>query len=322
MTDRTPEADSIKPGMHPRNPHRSRYDFAQLISACPELQGYVKPGKYSDQSIDFANPKAVKMLNKALLKHFYGIAHWDIPDNYLCPPIPGRADYIHHMADLLAEANKKIIPTGPSVRVLDIGVGANCIYPIIGHQVYGWQFVGSDIDPVAIRSASLIIASNPSLKGKIECRLQSTPSNIFSNILKPGERFDLCICNPPFHSSAEEAASATGRKTHNLSKDKSSKVLLNFGGQSNELTYEGGEAEFVRRMIKQSAEVPNGCRWFSTLISRKDNLYAVNKALKKAEATEVRIIEMAQGHKQSRLVAWTFHSALPLSVSPSTKKQR
>lgn len=322
MTDRTPEADNLKPGMHPRNPHRSRYDFAQLISACPELQEYVKPGKYSEQSIDFADPMAVKMLNKALLKQFYGIAHWDIPDHYLCPPIPGRADYIHHMADLLAEANQGVIPTGPSVKVLDIGVGANCIYPIIGHKVYGWHFVGSDIDPVAIRSTSLIISSNPSLKGKIECRLQSTPSNIFSHILKPGERFDLCICNPPFHSSAQEAASGTERKTRNLSKGNSSKAVLNFGGQNNELTYEGGEAEFVRRMIKQSAEMPNSCRWFSTLISRKDNLYAVSKALKKAGAAEVRIIEMAQGHKQSRIVAWNFPAAQPVKTHPSTKKQR
>lgn len=306
MTDRTPEADNLKSGMHPRNPHRSRYDFGQLINACPELEEYVKPGKYSDQSIDFADPMAVKMLNKALLKQFYGIAHWDIPENYLCPPIPGRADYIHHMADLLAETNKGNIPTGPSVRVLDIGVGANCIYPIIGHKAYGWHFVGTDIDPVAIRSASLIVASNPSLKGKIECRLQSSPSNIFSNILKAGERFDLCLCNPPFHSSAEAAALTTERKTRNLSKGGPSKAVLNFGGQSNELTYEGGEAEFVRRMIKQSTEVPHACRWFSTLISRKDNLYAVSKALKKAGAAEVRVIEMAQGHKQSRIVAWTF----------------
>lgn len=322
MTDRTSEPDSLKSGMHPRNPHRSRYDFAQLISACPELQGYVKPGKYSDQSIDFADPQAVKMLNKALLRQFYGIAHWDIPDHYLCPPIPGRADYIHHMADLLAETNKGIIPTGPSVKVLDIGVGANCIYPIIGHKAYGWHFVGSDIDPVAIRSASLIIASNPSLKGKIECRLQSTPSNIFSNILKAGERFDLCICNPPFHSSVEEAALGAERKTRNLSKGKPSGAVLNFGGQSNELTYEGGEAEFVRRMIKQSSEVPNSCRWFSTLISRKANLYAISKALKKARAADVRIIEMAQGHKQSRIVAWTFPLAQQAKIHPLIKKQR
>lgn len=306
MTDLTSEADSIKPGMHPRNPHRSRYDFGQLIAACPELAPYVKANPYNGQSIDFADPQSVKMLNKALLKQFYGIAHWDIPANYLCPPIPGRADYIHHMADLLANTRQGIIPTGPSVRVLDIGVGANCIYPIIGHKAYGWHFVGSDIDPVAIRAANQLIAFNPSLKGKVECRLQSSASNIFSNILNPGEVFDLSICNPPFHASALIASEGSDRKTRNLSKGKTSGAILNFAGQSNELICDGGEAEFVRRMVKQSSEVPHRCKWFSTLISQKPNLPGVYKALKKAGATEVRTIDMAQGHKQSRIVAWTF----------------
>ena len=42
------------------------------------------------------------MLNRAILMHHYGVKSWDIPAGYLCPPIPGRADYIHSVADLLA----------------------------------------------------------------------------------------------------------------------------------------------------------------------------------------------------------------------------
>lgn len=296
-----------KSGMHPRNPHRFRYDFNLLIKVCPELAAFVKPNKYNTDSIDFADPQAVRMLNKALLKQYYEIAVWDLPANYLCPPIPGRADYIHHMADLLASSNKGVVPTGPSVRVLDIGVGANCIYPIIGHKAYGWHFTGSDTDPLALQSAKQIIASNPTLKGAVECRLQPSTSNIFSNIIHPKEVFDLSVCNPPFHASAEKAQAGTERKSFNL-KGKEASVVLNFGGQSNELAYEGGEAEFVRRMVKQSAEMPESCLWFSTLISKKLNLPAVYKFLAKAKAKEVRTVEMAQGQKQSRVVAWTFYS--------------
>ena len=306
MTEKTINIDQEKSGMHPRNPNRFRYDFELLIKACPELAPFVKPNKFNVESIDFADPQAVKMLNKAILKQFYDIAVWDIPQNYLCPPIPGRADYIHHMADLLASSHNEIIPTGPSVSVLDIGVGANCIYPIIGHKAYGWHFVGSDIDPVAIRTANQIIASNPTLKGAVECRLQSTPSNIFSNIMKPGEVFDLTICNPPFHSSSEEAAGGSERKARNLSSEKKPISMLNFGGQNHELYCDGGEAEFVRRMIKQSSELPTRCLWYSSLVSKKSNLYAVNKALKKANVMQVRTIEMTHGQKQSRIVAWTF----------------
>jgi len=306
MTDKITTTDAEKSGMHPRNPHRFRYDFEQLIKVCPELAPFVILNQFNNQSIDFADPQAVKMLNKAILKQFYDIAVWDIPQNYLCPPIPGRADYIHHMADLLASSNNEIIPTGSSVSVLDIGVGANCVYPIIGHKAYGWHFVGSDIDPIAIRTANQIIASNPTLKRAVECRLQSTPSNIFSNIIKKGEVFDLSICNPPFHSSSEEAAEGAERKARNLASEKKPSPLLNFGGQNNELWCDGGEAEFVRRMVKQSSENPNRCLWYTSLVSKKSNLYAINKALKKANAMQVRTIEMTHGQKQSRIVAWTF----------------
>lgn len=306
MTEKKTITDGEKSGMHPRNPHRFRYDFKQLTGVCPELAPFVKLNQYNTESIDFANPQAVKLLNKAILKQFYGIAVWDIPENYLCPPIPGRADYIHHVADLLASGNDGIIPTGRSVSVLDIGVGASCVYPIIGHKAYNWHFVGSDIDPVAIRAANQIIAANPTLRGAVECRLQGTPSNIFSKIIKRGEVFDLSICNPPFHSSREEAAGETQRKSRNLASAKETVPILNFGGQNTELWCEGGEAEFVRRMIKQSSELPERCLWFSSLISKKENLYGVYKALKKAGAKEVRTIEIAHGQKQSRIVAWTF----------------
>ena len=80
-----------KSKLHPRNRHRERYDFKSLISTCPELAPFVARNRYNDDTIDFANPKAVLLLNKALLKHFYGIENWNIPPNYLCPPIPGRA---------------------------------------------------------------------------------------------------------------------------------------------------------------------------------------------------------------------------------------
>ena len=116
-----------KTRLHLRNKNRERYDLEGLIKTCPDLSQFVKPNKHGEDSIDFANPDGVKMLNKALLHHYYEIENWDIPENYLCPPIPGRADYIHHMADLLKESNYGIIPTGDKIICLDVGVGANCI---------------------------------------------------------------------------------------------------------------------------------------------------------------------------------------------------
>ncbi len=297
-----------KSGLHPRNPHRFRYDFKKLIESCVELAPFVTKNKYGNESVDFANPEAVKTLNRALLMHFYGLTEWDIPNNYLCPPIPGRADYIHHMADLLAIGNNGEIPRGDQVRVLDVGVGANCVYPIIGVKEYGWTFVGSDIDPIAIESAGKLVTQNAVLQGKVELRLQPVAADIFRGIVQPEEHFDLTICNPPFHSSMEEATAATRRKVANLNQGKPIKTIQNFGGQNVELIYQGGEEAFVRRMIQQSARIPEQCNWFSTLISKQDHLPAVYKSLDIARAKEVKTINMAQGQKVSRVVAWRFKS--------------
>jgi 23S rRNA (adenine1618-N6)-methyltransferase len=301
-----PAAPAEKDQLHPRNPHRAPYDFPQLRNASPELAAFVKPNQYGNLSIDFANPAAVKALNRALLKQFYGIEHWDIPKGYLCPPIPGRADYVHYLADLLAKSNGGVLPPGQDITVLDVGVGANCIYPIIGRREYGWHFVGSDIDGVAVRAAQQIEAANPPLAGAIECRLQPARTRIFDGIFQAGEVFDLTMCNPPFHASAAEAAAGTKRKTSSLGTARGPRPTLNFGGQNAELWTEGGEAAFIRRMVQESGRRPRACYWFTSLVSKKETLPGVYRALKTAGATEVRTIDMAQGQKKSRLVAWTF----------------
>jgi 23S rRNA (adenine1618-N6)-methyltransferase len=292
--------------LHPRNKHRERYDFKQLIISCPELAQFVTLNIYNDESVDFFNPEAVKMLNKALLKHFYTIDNWNIPSGYLCPPIPGRADYIHYIADLLGSTNIGNIPKGDLIKCLDIGVGANCVYPIIGNKEYGWSFTGADIDPVSIKSANRIIELNPFLSGKVEIRLQQNPKDIFFGIIQRGELFDVTICNPPFHASLEEAQSGTLRKLNNLSKEKITRPILNFGGKNCELWCNGGEEKFVRDMIRQSKLFAASCLWFSTAVSKQSHLVGIYESLKKAEAIEVKTIPMGQGNKSSRIVAWTF----------------
>jgi 23S rRNA (adenine1618-N6)-methyltransferase len=300
------KTNHTKGDLHPRNQHRTSYDFPRLIVSCPELKRFLVPHPISGETIDFANPEAVKTLNRALLKTHYGVAHWDIPPGYLCPPIPGRADYLHYAADLLAESLSGAIPRGPAVAVLDIGVGANCVYPLIGVQEYGWRFVGTDIDPKAVDWANQLIAANPALAGKITCRLQRSPEAIFKYVVRPGETFALSICNPPFHASPAEAAAGTLRKLKNLGGGKPPKPILNFGGQSNELWCHGGEEAFVRRMIVESSALPNLCIWYTTLISKRGTLPEIFRELKKVRAIDVRTLVMFAGQKQSRIVAWTF----------------
>lgn len=304
MPSDTNQKPAEKENLHPRNSHRAGYDFKALCKRSPELKKFVSVNQYHDESIDFSNPDAVKALNKALLKHYYGVEHWDIPEGYLCPPIPGRADYIHYAADLLSEINGGTVPRN-KIRVLDIGTGANCVYPLIGSSVYDWQFVGTDIDPAAIRSAKDIVASNPNFQGKVILRLQSNKANIFKGIIKQGEGFDITICNPPFHASLQEAQASAAAKWKKLGIAKQN-AALNFGGQKTELWCYGGEAGFIRRMVEQSKLVAHQCLWFSTLVSKKDTLPVIYKALKKENALDIRTISMTHGQKVSRIVAWTF----------------
>ena len=292
--------------LHSRNFHNDRYDFKALIKTNLDLQEFVKPNKYGDLSIDFANPQAVISLNKALLAHFYGIKNYAIPNGYLCPPIPGRADYVHHIADLLASCNNGVIPKGKAVIGLDVGIGANGIYAIIGSSVYDWNFVGSDIEIESIKSVENIVNSNEILKEKIECKLQTNPENIFTGIIKADEFYDFTLCNPPFHKSLKDAMDGNKRKVQNLTKQKTTKNALNFGGKNNELWCKGGEIAFITNMIKESFEFKNNVLWFTTLVSKKDNLPLIYKKLEDIKAKEIKTINMSCGQKITRVVAWSF----------------
>jgi 23S rRNA (adenine1618-N6)-methyltransferase len=313
-----PKTITEKTNLHPRNLDRFGYDFEQLIKSYPELAKFVSINDYKIETIDFSNPEAVKALNKALLISHYNIQNWDIPKNYLCPPIPGRADYIHYIADLLASTNNEIIPEGDAVQGLDIGIGANCIYPIIGNASYGWSFVGTDIDENAIQNCKKIIAANPKLIDAISLQQQTESRFIFKNIITPEDKFAFTICNPPFHASQDEATKSTLRKINNLENTKNTtrggaersetKPVLNFGGQNAELWCEGGELGFLTQMIYESAKYPMQCLWFTTLVSKKENLSSIYKTLNKVSAVAVKTIDMAQGQKTSRIVAWTFLS--------------
>lgn len=302
-------------GLHPRNKHIGRYDFVALVKSLPALKSHLIKNPKGDWSINFSDPVAVKLLNKALLSHFYQLTTWDIPDNYLCPPIPGRADYVHRLADLLISECEDIKHS--LVKALDIGVGANCVYPIVGAVDYGWRYVASDVDPVSVKVVNSIVKSNRVLKGKVECRLQSNSRHLFTNIIQPNEFYDITMCNPPFHKSLQEAHQGTKRKLVNLAANRvkrgkqgaqqnNPKSGLNFGGQQAELWCAGGEAAFIKNMAFESKQFAEQVLWFSTLVSKKDNVRGMKKNLQKVAAKEIQIVEMSQGQKVSRFIAWTF----------------
>jgi 23S rRNA (adenine1618-N6)-methyltransferase len=330
---------STPKGLHPRNIHNQDYDFPSLVKSYPRLAPHVNINVYGNLSIDFADPLAVKFLNAALLKHHYNIIDWDIPEGALCPPIPGRVDYIHHIAQLLGcdelttnqvtnqhtlQANLQSAPRS-SMTLLDIGTGANGIYTLLASKIYGWHCVGSDINTQSLENVAAIIAQNSTLKDYITLRRQQDKNHIFDGIIQAGEYFDVSVCNPPFHASLDDALKSNQRKFNNLAQNRaepsatdtnqnevahkstSPSPTLNFGGLGGELWCSGGERLFLKKLIKESQQFSSQCRWFTSLISKIDNVKPAKKWLNKLGATEVREIEMAQRNKITRILAWTFH---------------
>ena len=299
------QSKPVRKGLHPRSLHNQGYDFPALVTSYPALASHVKPNPYGDLSIDFSNPLAVKTLNAALLNRHYNIAGWDIPDGALCPPIPGRADYIHYIADLVG-------PENPDIKLLDIGTGANGIYPLLACRIYGWQCVGSDINAQSLANVAAIIASNPELKDRFTLRTQNDKNHIFEGIIQSDECFDVSVCNPPFHASQDEALKSSQMKASNLARNRGEEKAttkapnLNFGGQGAELWCKGGELLFLKKMVRESQVYSSQCRWFTSLVSKADNVRPLKKLMLKVGAVDIREIEMKQGNKVARVLAWTF----------------
>lgn len=284
--------------MHPKNLHQDEYDFSALIAAHPKLKQYVHFNKFENQTINFADPDAVLHLNKAILHKDYKINYWDFPEHHLCPPIPGRADYILHLADFLQDRKVDM----KQIKGLDIGVGANSIYPLLATRIFKWKMVGADINEDAVKSAEEIVVKNQ-MEDVIQIRKQRDHAHIFKNIIEEGETFSFTMCNPPFYSSEEEAHKNNVQKRKGL--EISETPTRNFRGLSNELWCNGGESLFIKRMIKESILFRKQVIWFSSLVSKKENLPKIYKQLNKIGAKHY-TVEMEQGNKKSRFVTWSF----------------
>jgi 23S rRNA (adenine1618-N6)-methyltransferase len=205
---------------------------------------------------------------------------------------------------------------------LDIGTGANVVYPIIGKHLYNWNFVASDIDASAVKSAKLIQTSNENLNKSLEIRHQVNNKHIFEGVVQANDNFAFSMCNPPFHASQAAAMKSSVRKLSNLRKnktkrnpctetakklvDKDNHDKLNFGGNSNELWCEGGELGFIQRMVSESVIFKDQIHWFTTLVSKKETLAPIQKMIKSTKAKEVKVLNMEQGSKTSRCIAWRY----------------
>lgn len=138
----------VAAAMHPRNKYAENApDFSLLASKYPAFRSFVSYGAGANNRprIDWTDFNATRELTRVLLDHDYGIKWW-IPDGQLCPTVTNRANYIHWIEDLLASCPAPWHQNGEHEEVvcgIDIGTGANCIYPLLGTALHKWHFVAT-----------------------------------------------------------------------------------------------------------------------------------------------------------------------------------
>ena len=290
--------------MHAQNPYCDRYDLKRFATHHSKLKNHIVLNLSGEETIDFSNSTAVYELNKAMLLADFNVEKYELPMGYLIPPIPGRLDYLLHLQEFILE--KFNIDKNTKLRGLDIGAGANGIYCVLGSQHFNWTMVGSECDTKAVEIANANIQHTKTLKENIEIRHQENKSFLFKNMIHSDEHFDFTVCNPPFHTSKEEALRGSQRKLNNLGREFDKKdVALNFEGQANELWCNGGEALFVKRLIKESVLYKTQISVFSTLVSKTASLTPIKKQLIKAKAN-YEVLSMDLGNKKSRILLWWF----------------
>lgn len=124
---------------------------------------------------------------------------------------------------------------------------------------------------------------------------------ILLGVVKDGEEFDFCMCNPPFFESMDEAG--LNPKTA-------------CGGTPQEMVCPGGERAFISRMIEDSIVLKQTFRWYTSMIGKKSNLSFLISKLWKVGVTVVKTTEFVQGQTCRWGLAWSFMPAARKIISP------
>ena len=59
-------------------------------------------------------------------------------------------------------------------------------------------------------------------------------------------------------------------------------------------------------MVTESVLFKSQVCWFTCLLSKKENIKPIKQLLATQRVSNVKVIEMSQGHKVSRFIAWSY----------------
>ncbi|XP_066455727.1 RNA N6-adenosine-methyltransferase METTL16 [Eleutherodactylus coqui] len=303
---------ALNKSMHPRNRYKDKPpDFAYLASKYPEFKQHVNVGLSGRLGLNFKDPGAVRELTCTLLKEDFGLTI-DIPLERLIPTVPLRLNYIHWVEDLINfhDSDKTTIRRG-----IDIGTGASCIYPLLGATLNGWYFLATEVDDICYNYAKKNVEQNH-LADLIKV-VKVPQKTLLMDALKEesGIIYDFCMCNPPFFANQLEAQGVNSRNPR-----RPPPSSVNTGGIT-EIMAEGGELEFVKRIIHDSLQLKKRLRWYSCMLGKKCSLAPLKEELRIQGVPKVAHTEFYQGRTMRWALAWSFYDDVVIPNPPSKKRK-
>uniref|UniRef100_A0A8C7DDZ7 U6 small nuclear RNA (adenine-(43)-N(6))-methyltransferase n=1 Tax=Oncorhynchus kisutch TaxID=8019 RepID=A0A8C7DDZ7_ONCKI len=299
---------SLNKSMHPRNRYKDKPpDFAYLASKYPDFEQHVHTNLAGRAMLNFKEPEAVRALTCTLLKEDFGLTI-DIPLERLIPTVPLRLNYIHWVEDLIGGQ-------GEPRRGIDIGTGASCIYPLLGASMNGWHYLATEVDDICFDYATRNVEQN-NLSDLIKV-VKVPQKTLLMDALKEESAivYDFCMCNPPFFANQLEAKGVNSRNSR-----RPPPSSVNTGGVT-EIMAEGGELEFVKRIIHDSLQLKTRLRWYSCMLGKKCSLAPLKEELRKQGVPKVTHTEFCQGRTMRWALAWSFYDDVTVPSPPSKKRK-
>uniref|UniRef100_A0A1A7W9G8 U6 small nuclear RNA (adenine-(43)-N(6))-methyltransferase n=2 Tax=Iconisemion striatum TaxID=60296 RepID=A0A1A7W9G8_9TELE len=299
---------ALNKSMHHRNRYKDKPpDFAYLASKYPEFQQYVHTSLAGRPVVNFKEPEAVRALTCTLLKEDFGLTI-EIPLERLIPTVPLRLNYIHWVEDLI-DGQKQLR------RGIDIGTGASCIYPLLGATMNGWYFLATEVDDICFDYAKKNVDQN-NMSDLIKV-VKVPQKTLLMDALKEETEivYDFCMCNPPFFANQLEAKGVNSRNSW-----RPPPSSVNTGGVT-EIMAEGGELEFVKRIIHDSLQLKKRLRWYSCMLGKKCSLAPLKEELRKQRVPKVTHTEFCQGRTMRWALAWSFYDDVIVPSPPSKKRK-
>ncbi|KAI7869094.1 uncharacterized protein EV154DRAFT_432044 [Mucor mucedo] len=274
--------------MHPRSVFNKEPDFNRLAEKYESFEKFVKVGNNKRAYIDFKDPEAFDI-------------DIDFPLDSLCPAVPNRLNYILWLQDLIDDT----LTDAKDIIGIDIGVGASCIYPLLGCATdLNWRFLGTDIDLRSIDYAKENVKRNH-LEDRITIQHTADPSKIFL-LEDTVPVYTFSMCNPPFYSSQEELDEGLDNKELEPS------AVCN--GSNGEMITEGGEYGFISRMIEESLILQKRVIWYTSMMGLKRTIRPLVRLLKESGISNYVVTNFTQGNTTRWAIAWSFYDNRPTHI--------